>query len=59
MTTPNKSVHERFQPSEEWLRKMAKAEEECGGFIGAGNTPYNRLVNAICEVYAAQEKKSD
>ncbi len=49
--------HERFQPSEEWLLKMAKAEEECGGFIGAGDTPYNRIVNAICEAQAAEKER--
>jgi hypothetical protein len=53
------SVHERFQPSEEWLLKMAKAEEECGGFIGAGDTPYNRLVHTIAMAQAAQEKDDD
>ncbi len=49
--------HERFQPSKEWLLKMAKAEEECGGFIGAGDTPYNRLIQALCIAKAEQDKK--
>lgn len=32
--------------SESWIMRMAKAEVGAG-FIGAGDTPYNRLVHAI------------
>lgn len=38
--------------SDKWLLKMAKAEEECGGMVGAGNIPYNMLVSAIANAAA-------
>lgn len=38
--------HEFIPKSESWIMQMAKAEDEAG-FIGAGDTPYNRLVHAI------------
>src|ERR1700753_3026755 len=34
--------------SEEKLREIAKAEEEAG-FIGCGDTPYNRAVHAVVQ----------
>lgn len=36
---------------ESWLRNAAKAESEAG-FIGAGDTPYNRAIHAIVEAGA-------
>jgi hypothetical protein len=42
-------------PSKEWLLRMAKVEEEHGGFIGCGDTPYNRMVVAIGEAQRSEK----
>lgn len=39
---------EMMKPGESWLRNAAEAEDRAG-FIGAGDTPYNRAVHAIVE----------